>query len=121
MLFDAELKGLEGIITDVRKLSESLDSDIAGHLYRTGHKVLTYSMEKVPVDTGFLKNTGYVDRPIRGISEITVRVGYHARYSLAVHERLDVRHKNGQAKFLEKAVKEVGKEVADLGRIFRKI
>lgn len=35
---------------------------------------------------------------------ITQVIGYNASYAAAVHERLDVRHEVGEAKFLEKAM-----------------
>lgn len=36
-----------------------------------------------------------------------VQVGYTARYAVYVHEDLETTHKNGEAKFLEKAARKV--------------
>lgn len=40
-----------------------------------------------------------------------LRVGYSAPYSIFVHERLDVFHPNGTAKFLENAARRAGKRI----------
>lgn len=41
-----------------------------------------------------------------------VSVGYSAPYALPVHERLNVRHRTGQAKFLEQPARERSGDVA---------
>lgn len=46
----------------------------------------------------------------------TVKVGYSAPYALAVHERLDVFHPNGQAKFLEQPIRTEEKKMAEIIR-----
>ena len=41
----------------------------------------------------------------RGKPKISVVVGYSQRYALEVHERTDVQHRVGQAKYLEEAAR----------------
>lgn len=45
--------------------------------------------------------------------DVSGRVGYAAPYALVVHERQDVYHPNGEAKFLEKAIR---RHQADVSR-----
>lgn len=46
-----------------------------------------------------------------------IAVGYDAPYAIFVHERLDLHHKNGQAKFLEAASRRYAQEI---GRIVQR-
>lgn len=41
----------------------------------------------------------------------SVAIGYSAPYAMAVHENLEVHHDNGQAKFIEKPVREMRSEL----------
>jgi hypothetical protein len=56
----------------------------------------------VPVDTGNLRASGYTRRS----AELEVEVGYQASYAVFVHENLEAKHTNGQAKFLEQPLRE---------------
>lgn len=46
----------------------------------------------------------------------TTKVGYSAPYAVPVHERLDVHHPIGQAKFLEQPIRTEAKPMADIIR-----
>jgi len=67
--------------------------------------VLARSQALVPVNTGRLKSTGQVMGPEMKDGSWEVHIGYGDRktawYAQVVHERLDVRHPVGKAKFLE--------------------
>ena len=61
--------------------------------------VLVRSSQLVPVDSGTLRESG------RAVSDgLVAAVTYTADYAVYVHERLDVYHPDGQAKFLENAL-----------------
>src|SRR5262249_51644597 len=47
----------------------------------------------------------------RGEDDVSVSVGYTQWYAIFVHERLDLRHPVGQAKFLEQPARELGPEL----------
>lgn len=88
---------------DVRLVVKGLNEDSL----RIALKILDRAQRKVPVDTGFLKSTGYVRRVRDGYE-----VGYDADYAIYVHEIVENRHPNGgQAKFLEEAFYEVMSEI----------
>lgn len=73
--------------------------------------IMAESEQLVPVQTGTLKKSAFVEEPKKGF----VRIGYGQgakqyneskgswsdEYMVVVHERLDVVHENGQAKFFE--------------------
>lgn len=68
--------------------------------------IRTKAQELTPVDTGALRASGdviqYLQTPHSVVGEISFG-GPAADYAIYVHERLDVRHEVGQAKFLEAA------------------
>lgn len=59
-----------------------------------------------PVDTGALQNSG-VARDVTGDRDsMTAEIGFNTFYAAAVHERLELNHPVGQAKFLETAMRD---------------
>ena len=83
-----------------------------------GERILTRAQQLVPVDTGHLRDSGYVRE-----SNDSVEVGFDADYALHVHERTDIFHQNGQAKFLETAVNELAPTITETyaQHIFRRV
>lgn len=53
---------------------------------------------------GFLRDSGYVKPGTPTRYRYAPKVGFSAPYAFWVHERLDLRHPVGQAKFLESAL-----------------
>lgn len=78
-------------------------------LQASGKTVLRRSNELVPERTGKLKRSGRVVTDF-----LTVIVRYTNPIAWIVHEKLDLRHEKGQAKFLETALREtdVGEKIA---------
>ena len=82
-----------------------------------GEHVIGDSAQLAPKLTTFLAASGTtLPAEVKGGS-IEKTIGHNADYAAAVHERLDVHHDNGQAKFLETAVRnnapKVGGFIAD--------
>lgn len=78
---------------------------------------MTEAKERTPVDTGTLRGSGYVDLPQDQGDRITQTFGFGGAasdYALIVHERLDVNHPTGQAKFLESVVLERERELSEI-------
>ena len=64
-------------------------------------RIFAESQREVPVDTGNLRASGFiVPTSTRGL-KFGVVIGYNTHYALAVHERTEVRHTVGKAKYLE--------------------
>lgn len=68
-----------------------------------GKNVYDASQELVPVDTGFLQESGYLDVQSNANGDLpTIQIGYTAPYALYIHENLELNHPNGgTAKYLE--------------------
>lgn len=80
-------------------------AEIGGALVREAEGVIGASQPLVPVDTGTLRGTGGVDPPEIEPGKVSVVLGYGgpaASYAVPVHERLDVTHEVGEAKYLER-------------------
>lgn len=65
-------------------------------------EILEVAKDKCPVDTGNLRDSGYVEKTQNGYT-----VGFSADYAAIVHEKPDGWQKSGETQFLSKAVKEV--------------
>lgn len=74
-------------------------------LYQQAERILTVSkMDYVPVDTGALRASGFVEPPIVQGPRVSVDLGFGgpaAPYAVLVHENLTAHHPVGQAKYLE--------------------
>ena len=68
--------------------------------------VIGRSQALAPVKTGALKGSGTQTPAEMHGTSITAEVGHNVDYAAAVHERLDAKHPQGQAKFLETAMNE---------------
>lgn len=70
-----------------------------------GLHVLGDAQQLCPVDTGALVASATEEPARLDGNEVTKRIGFNTDYAAAVHERLDVLHAQGQAKFLETAIR----------------
>ncbi|MDR2170654.1 MAG: HK97 gp10 family phage protein [Planctomycetaceae bacterium] len=88
-------------------------TSIRSALADIGENIVERSTAYVPVRTGFLRDS--VRQNITESSKrITLTVKYTAPYAIYVHENLENNHPNGgQAKFLDRAVKEILPDVAN--------
>lgn len=64
-----------------------------------------------PVDTGRLKKSARIGQRNSGFETI-VHVSFNTHYAVYVHERVDILHRNGQAKFLEDVLRHQKLEIA---------
>ena len=78
---------------------DKLKNEVDKVIEQSAHKILEESNSKVPIDTGKLKESGYV-KMNRNSNDINAEIGYTAEYALFVHENLNARHFNGSALFL---------------------
>jgi hypothetical protein len=96
------MSGLAAILSRLSRASKAYKDATEAAIYQKGLAVNATAAPLVPVDTGRLRASGYVAPPEGGM----VEVGYGADYAVPVHERTEIGHKVGQAKFLETAVNE---------------
>ena len=101
----AKVLGLSKVLGNLEKAEKNHRLAVAGAIYVEGQRVMSKSLRQVPVDTGRLRNSAYVGRP-NLTGNPFVRLGYGTKYALAVHERTEVPHRVGKAKYLEDPMKE---------------
>lgn len=84
---------------------EQFKQAAARALYAEAELIMADSKENYcPVDVGNLRDTGHVKQPKIDGGQVIVEMGYGGPavdYAEIVHERLDVHHPVGQAKYLE--------------------
>jgi hypothetical protein len=100
------LNGLDGVKRQIAELFAKAPGAVGAALYQEGLAVDAVAVQKTPVDTGRLRATHYVGPPQTNGDHIEVPVGFGTDYAVYVHERTDVAHTTGEAKFLEKAMHE---------------
>lgn len=130
------MEGIPELIKKVGELTRAKRKGLRVGLIRMGLMVQRESQKRVPLDTGALKNSAFT-RDITGQKSIDVKisetgksakpteavtvigdgndkpqviVGYTQNYAIFVHERLELRHPIGQAKFLSSVLSDKAKE-----------
>jgi hypothetical protein len=91
-------------INAFRRLPGIAIQSVAKAFYREGEELIAEAKEEVPVDTGALLASGFVEQPEIQGDTVTVRCGFGGpatEYAFYVHEKLDVYHPTGKPKFLE--------------------
>lgn len=71
------------------------------------------SQRLTPVDTGRLRRSARVTKVGKGF-DVVVGVSYNTDYAVYVHERLDVFHPRGQAKFLSTVIQNQRNEITGI-------
>lgn len=77
-----------------------------------GEHVIGDSQQLCPAATGALKDSGTTLPAEAKGGSIEKVIGHNTNYAAAVHERLDVHHTKGQAKYLETAVRNNAPKIA---------
>ncbi len=110
------------IVKNMMKLIEGVENATPDAIRFGLQPIFDTSQELVPVDTGRLKRSGYLEvRTEKRGGRVRAEIGYglHGKphYAGIVHERLDLRHATGkQAKYLEHAINmHMGKFVRRVG------
>lgn len=81
------------------KIEQALKQKIEEYLDKLSNDILQDARDLCPVDSGNLKDNSEV------IKNINKReVVFNELYAFYIHENLELKHKHGEAKFLEKAV-----------------
>lgn len=83
-----------------------------------GFAIVAQSSARAPIKEGHLKGSGKL---VEIGKPLSVEIGHTVNYAAAVHERTELRHEQGEAKYMENAVVQDGPEILenaarDLGR-----
>ena len=91
---------LEQIAMDLSKKIREIEGATVTGLYKAGLMIEREAIERTPKATGNLRNSFKTIR-----HEKDVEIKNTADYAMKVHEDLQARHKVGEAKYLENAIK----------------
>lgn len=111
-MISVKVKGISSWKQSASKAADKMNTGAMQGTVAGAEQVLRDSNAIVPIDSGNLRNSGKV-RMEDTKNKKKAAVGYSASYAVFVHENLDANHKNGQAKFLQKAVVKDSKKVVE--------
>jgi len=97
------IKGMKELKKALKSKGNQANEALAKALYQEAETIMNQAKRITPVDTGTLRNSGHVQQPkiTRNAVEVMMGFGGAAEYAIYVHENIHVRHRVGQAKFLE--------------------
>jgi hypothetical protein len=104
--FNLKLYGAKKLAQEFRRANRRVEDASAAGLYEEAIDLDSKSVPLVPVDKGRLRSTHYAAPPQKSGGKITGEVGYGTDYAVYVHERTELNHTVGQAKYLEQPAKE---------------
>lgn len=97
------LQGLTKVSDNLLQLVATLPAAAARALNVVAEETMTDAKQRTPVDTGTLRRSGKVHQPATP-DVLSAGLSFGTDYAVYVHERTNLRHANGEAKFLEHAV-----------------
>ena len=111
MSIEFSISGDDRITRGLDKYEDLLSDYLQAGLLEAGEFLLEKSQEIVPVDTGALRDSGFVDVRGSGFGSEVV-VGYTKEYAIYVHEDLRARHAFGtSAKYLERPMRQYAAKI----------
>jgi hypothetical protein len=97
------------------KVSQAFKRGIEDGLTAAGEAVLTAAQKRAPEDTNKLRQSGQLDvEPARRRAVVSFGRGLPDARAAIVHEKLEIHHDNGSAKYLENPLRELVGEVRGL-------
>lgn len=108
-----EWEGADDFARFLRETPGVTQRDVEAALYLEGEEMMSVAKRRTPVDTGNLRASGHVKLPETRGGRVEVTLAYGTEYAVYVHEITTSQHPSGQAKFLESAVLEKQKTMAD--------
>jgi len=100
------VKGLDSVIKAIKEQTEKTEGALGAALYMEGLDLDAKAVKLMPVDTGRMRATHYVTQPQKTPGGPVVEIGVGTDYAVYVHERTDLAHEVGQAKFYEQPLNE---------------
>src|SRR5689334_11311522 len=113
-MFKIRFTGVEAMQERLRQAAVDLRAKSRAAVEAEAERILAEAKNRVPVDTGELRDSGRVemddDRPGE---PIRARIVFDAEHAGIVHEDLEADHLTGQAKFLESAMNDAASGAAE--------
>jgi hypothetical protein len=100
------IDGIDKLVTYLNTLGNSAMPAMGLALHDEGEEIMRVSAGYVPVKSGALRGTGFVDKPVFVPDGVTIRLHYGGGpakdYAVKQHEDLTLHHPTGgKAKYLE--------------------
>lgn len=111
----ARVEGERNILLKIRAEERERNEKFIRGMEKACIFLLGKSLLLVPIDTGELYESGEVTATGQGHNR-QFQVGYEAEHAAAVHERLDLHHTHGQAKYLEQPYRQYRKYMMEIVR-----
>ncbi len=106
-----DIEGLDEALNDLKNLFGKSPVALEKSLTKVSNHILAEAIQICPVETGTLRRSGKVTNLKTTFLEVSNEIRFDTDYAVYVHERLDLHHPVGQAKFLETAVNSNTKEL----------
>jgi len=104
-MFKITISGFENIQKNIQNLDQIIDVVLKDELYKMGQHLRSESVKECPVDTGRLRASATITPVQKKEDKYFVEVGYGTDYAIYVHERTELHHTVGKAKYLEDPLK----------------
>ena len=98
------ITGQDRIIRNLAQYASRLSLAMDAAVSASAGTVMVESQELCPVATGALRESAATAAEVQD-GVITAVVGYTASYAVPVHEKTEIQHTTGEAKYLENALK----------------
>jgi len=123
------VSGLDMVQSQLNDVISNLMTNLAPALANEADKILDKSLQEVPIDTGALQLSNYINLPAISGKSVSVEFGYggpHVQenpktrettdeYAVIIHEDMTMNHPNGgKSKYLEDPVKESVDEITEV-------
>lgn len=109
MAFSFAFNGSEQMAKNLIEMGKRGQKAVDRAVYEFGQVEMKEMKKRVPVDTGTLKDSGFVERPTREGHMVRLNLGFGGAaeaYAIYVHEDLEAHHTVGEAKFVESVLNE---------------
>lgn len=106
-----QVRGLKELRAALHRERGRLLDAFAAAIYAEAMKADARGLDEdmAPWDTGRMKQSHYVAPPTVSGSTVTCELGYGVDYAIYVHERTELRHPHGQAKWLKRVLDEIAR------------
>lgn len=100
---DFRVTGVDKVSKAIRDLAKDFPAAAAVALNEIAEETMTDAKEHTPVRYGILRASGHVS-DLATPDRVEATLAFSTSYAIWVHERTELRHAVGEAKFLEHAV-----------------
>jgi len=109
-MIDIKMKNMDQLMKVYGKVGQIVQKEMKDALNKSAAVVERAAKKKTPVDSGHLRRSIQKSRKAKA-GESKVFVGSDVRYALKQHEGEHFKHRTGEAKFLDKALRENERKV----------